>query len=612
MVPPTSQVAASVVTVTGKDPDGNSVQLVATQQLVNVVSPIQVKLLDHTPLIELDHPFSRFLTNRIRGTVDLADIHGAVTDGMAKAIQIVADKLKPNVPVSVSLADRDFVESADGVGELVFGTQHGTSMSVTPDQYGHLELFYTPPDTFIRDNFRKYDFDAETRGVTLSLHQEDVGTMTRSIDLRRPPVFLAHGLWGTIHVWKYFAPIVPPGQVMNQIIDTSLQYWFNSTWTDSNAQYFTPRKAFDGRMDIIAVGKPGASGHYVEGVKDLREQIKMSLQEYLKGYAIGKVDLVGHSMGGVLSTKMTNENPAIAAAVRKLIVLNSPLKGSPLADWVVDQRTKIHPIKFDSNPVDFFNLDISKGIKDGAKSAFKVDYCNLGLKLFGVTPAFNIYNGAMDDLKTTSISPAFSVPTHYISTWTTGADLGYSAETTGLWTMLGYFCNITPEQNTIEKTKLVKISAEIAKTLFGLAGSMKEESTATKFLSSGARKGMLTALKGGMALAADHAILGEDPTPIFGTQANDRVVSAESQRGRMTSGDPSLTELTGNTDHQAAKITPKVPISACIGVDANGLPTIINAGPQIHDLNGDGQPDIGCRVIQLLEAPPTGSLFKQP
>ena len=63
---------------------------------------------------------------------------------------------------------------------------------------------------------------------------------------------------------------------------------------------------------------------------------------------------------------------------------------------------------------------------------------------------------------------------------------------------------------TIENGKTVKISAEIAKTLFGLAGSMKEESTATKFLSTGARKGMLTALKGGMALAADHAILGDD------------------------------------------------------------------------------------------------------
>jgi hypothetical protein len=67
-----------------------------------------------------------------------------------------------------------------------------------------------------------------------------------------------------------------------------------------------------------------------------------------------------------------------------------------------------------------------------------------------------------------------------------------------------------------------------------------------------------------------------------------------------------VTEVFGQTDHQAAKITPNIAEAMCKTVDTQGLVSFDN---RVQDYNGDGKPDPTCRIMGLLEADPTSSTF---
>jgi pimeloyl-ACP methyl ester carboxylesterase len=84
-------------------------------------------------------------------------------------------------------------------------------------------------------------------------------------------------------------------------------------------------------------------------------EFRQSLQAYEPAdFAIGKVDVIGHSMGGVLTRKLVTDDPAIRSSIRKLIALNSPFKGSPVADKIVEVRDNgLAPYK--DAVVDFFS-----------------------------------------------------------------------------------------------------------------------------------------------------------------------------------------------------------------------------------------------------------------
>src|SRR5207244_2832494 len=112
------------------------------------------------------------------------------------------------------------------------------------------ELFYTPPAFFLRQGVEDQRFDTfkrRQRGVRLMVYQQDVGTSSIDIDLRRPPVFLVHGLFGNIHVWKDFQPLVKPGGQIGLVL---------ADVTQSDAQYYLDRLGFDDRFDLFTVGAP--------------------------------------------------------------------------------------------------------------------------------------------------------------------------------------------------------------------------------------------------------------------------------------------------------------------------------------------------------------------
>jgi hypothetical protein len=90
------------------------------------------------------------------------------------------------------------------------------------------------------------------------------------------------------------------------------------------------------------------------------------------------------------------------------------------------------------------------------------------------------------------------------------------------------------------------------------------------------------------------------PVPVF-SGPNDRIVEATSQIGGLPPGSSPLSFVEGYTDHTAIIESPRAPVSAC-----NLSPDMLPAPDQ---LNLDTIPDVGCRLIHLLESSPGSPHF---
>jgi hypothetical protein len=91
------------------------------------------------------------------------------------------------------------------------------------------------------------------------------------------------------------------------------------------------------------------------------------------------------------------------------------------------------------------------------------------------------------------------------------------------------------------------------------------------------------------------------PKAVF-IAGNDRAVGAGGQLGGIPVTSLAVTNIDGRMDHNSVLRTPGVPISAC---DLSST----TAPEAFHDLNGDGTPDVSCRLIYLLEAAPSSPFF---
>jgi PKD repeat protein len=608
--PPQDAFVDSVVVVTGTRPDGTSVRLTFTDRVFGTASPIKVALYDSSPLAEPDHPWSRWLLSHRPPSGEETPIVGATTDGTPRSVRIEVSGLKPNEPVELLLEDGELgAQGRIDLGRLEGGLVDW-GMSVMADALGRATVYYTPPAVFLRDRLARRDFFKQERFVRLNVHQADVGTATTLIALRRPPVFLVHGLFGDIDVFDQFEPLVPAGEP---------------------AVAYQVRKGFDGRFDLFNVGEAAATSDFAEGGRILTKDIAYSLAFYQPGFAIGRIDLVGHSMGGVLSRWITNGDPRIRDAVRKIVTINSPLRGSPVADKVVELREaltiQLKAMEQALTAEQFF-YDVWKksvgvaldgqppGVAAQAKEFFKLNTCASVLQKVGRLPKFNLYHGAIDDLQTTLTRPdgspsaiaqliagGIQAPTHsLVTTMTTPALAAKSTGEVGLlWGALGLLCNLTPDATTVETTTLLQLGAEAVKTVVSLGrASSKVEGPARV-------RELLKVWVGTDDFLWKKTRENDAPTPVLRETQNDRIVEYTSQLGGKTALDPSVTEVVGN-DHQEVKISPGISWRYCVAYDADARPRF-DAGPIVRDYNGDRLPDPACRVIELLEADPRGPLF---
>ena len=588
---------------TAKDEGGNLIGPEIGSALLNVTADHQrftIELFDASPLNDLQHPFSRWHVNRDEGRD--VPVLGATTDGDDSGggrLRIFVQGLQPGSQALVSIGDGELTGVTDGIGRLVNGAGAPVT-AVGANAFGEATLYYIPPSVFVRETHNAADhgwpaaFVKEERTVNFTIRQEGLGQSTRRISLRRTPVFLIHGLLSTSESWNYFQPLVPAD------VGAANQF-----------------KGFDGRFDVFKIGMPYASARFSEGAESIKAQIRGAIAEYLPQYAIGKIDIVGHSMGGVLARKLTNDDPTIQKAVRKIIAMNSPFGGSQLADKIVEQRDRL-PIA--ASPTDVASVlklvgdNPARVLSPEAKPQALADLCALTIQGMDLTLRFNL-TGAVDDLQTTSAeierlrAGGVRVPSHHIvGTTTEQTELGidfspvggavFLSPTEAMWSALGLLCNWTPDASTTHTTTLLKVSKEALTAVIGIAKMSKLRGTART-------KAWMSAWEDANKMAVKELLIGNDPTPVFPPE-NDRVVSEASQRDGLPADTLAMTAVAGHTDHAVVRNTPGLTVESCLTLDPIEGPRIQSDS---RDRNHDLTPDVTCRVMQLLEAEPAGSLF---
>lgn len=211
--------------------------------------------------------------------------------------------------------------TAEEVGTLqsIGGDETGTILSVpttelSNGQYTAFAILTAPLD-FCRD---PSDYSRTTRPISIqgeftpAAGGPPVLVFSRDIDLYRPPVMLLHGLWSKSRTWTWdwVSNVDSPFEVYPK--DYSLHEGASKPFSDN-----------------ISKARKGV----VSAVKKLRSQ----------GIAATQADVIGHSMGGLLSrlyiadvenNYFRDDNFGVGD-IHKLVTVDTPHQGSGLANALV-------------------------------------------------------------------------------------------------------------------------------------------------------------------------------------------------------------------------------------------------------------------------------------
>ncbi|MBI4697769.1 MAG: alpha/beta fold hydrolase [Nitrospirae bacterium] len=274
---------------------------------------------------------------------DYDKVYGTVTDGAAKIIlqltvkhnkeafsgrtwYVIDPQVSGYTPPSI-------------LGTLMDGETAVDFLPLTFDG-DTAEAVYRAPETFVRwqTSEESDDKDRPYRQIqpTLDLvsYLEKKKDTLPQIALRRPPVVLVHGLWGCGN---------------KKPLDNNCQY----TWKE-----FEPKFNEKGLYDIVSVdyfstnaSSFAANAKYIKlGINDAIGQSKK------QKYAATKVDIIGHSMGGLLPREYCKGNSdECNKRIHKFITIDTPHKGSELANL-------INTINQQPDSLCFLTLPIMEGV----------------------------------------------------------------------------------------------------------------------------------------------------------------------------------------------------------------------------------------------------------
>ena len=236
---------------------------------------------------------------------------GLASDGVTRIVLRVQGVPGPG-DVAFEISDENGLSVNVGTLRSVGGSEDVTSLSVpvvTLADGRHIAFaVLVAPDDFVRD---VADESVELRPITLDLEYTPSGggellTASQQIQLRRPPVMLLHGLWSNEATW-------------NHSIQSDSRFNVHAEdYESTNAENFG---------DNVIQARVG-----VGSARDLLREL---------GFAATQVDVIGHSMGGLLSRLyvanldnvgyIRNDNFG-EGDINRLITLDTPHLGSPLGD----------------------------------------------------------------------------------------------------------------------------------------------------------------------------------------------------------------------------------------------------------------------------------------
>ena len=261
------------------------------------------------------------------------------------------------VSVTVDVEDADPANgSLSNLGGYLDAGWDNTSVTVSVDYphgqgYVGYAVYRAPRDFSIPGSE-----DRLTRPAALEINHSG-GTETISLTIRRPPIFMSHGLWSSPDALENFK-----NDLWNRFSDTG----------GKNINDFI--RLNDGRVVNAAPFNMGAAitmSNIREYLKDLRQ----------KGFTITRVDYMGHSMGGIWGRLVKQIYPKNIFTydkgyINRIITVDTPHLGSFMAD--------LGNIILDGADVDIWGLGNARDF-----------YCSVSF-IFGRPMCL----GAVDDLTT--------------------------------------------------------------------------------------------------------------------------------------------------------------------------------------------------------------------
>jgi len=259
------------------------------------------------------------------------DVDGAAADGVTRVL------LRTTVPssgmVEFSLVDATAPEDG-GLGEVGSADRLDSVLVPTAETSEGFQAFatYLVPEEFNRGG----DQGRGERPIGFKARFiPDNGDQVESelpFRLVRPPVVLIHGLWSGPSTWKF-----------GLVSDPRFKVVAVADYESTHARRFSTNLLVPSRY--------------------IREAVERLRNEQI---AVTQADLAGHSMGGILSRnhigRASYENDANfdQGDVDKLITLNTPHTGSPLANVLIGVRAILPQFLLDKL------RDFGKAIDEGA------------------------------------------------------------------------------------------------------------------------------------------------------------------------------------------------------------------------------------------------------
>ncbi len=383
-------------------------------------------------------------------------VHGSVTDGTAKIrLQLtVKNNQEAFNGLTWRIVDPQVIDPTPSTiqGTLMDGDNEVDSLPVVFN--GDMaEAVYRAPESFVRwqtteeddDKDRPYRYLQPT--LDISAYFQNMKDPLPKIALRRPPVVLVHGLWGcgnregcsktSKYVWKEFE------------------------------SEFNEKELYD--VYSVNYYEEGQVNSIVEHASKLQFVIDDAISKLKKQFAATKVDIIAHSLGGLLTREYCQQNNTDCQnKIRRFITIATPHYGSELADLLLvyrDDRDRDGVAIFPDEPL--CRETVEKFVTGGKVKLSKYTG-SFGYTLKEPHPigpfksSENPEGSAIDDLATGRLpsfiqsstskgrwdqySPLFiTLSSHTISGTTPEGVDGYDLRIWGLWQFVLRRCGFTPE-----------------------------------------------------------------------------------------------------------------------------------------------------------------------
>ncbi len=213
----------------------------------------------------------------------------------------------PNQNINFQLIDQSGNIVADAVNQVSVNPEVNGKFGL-PNVFGNnIEISYTHPQFM--------DAIGSThRSLTLKILYNNIpiSGISFPVQLYRAPILFVHGLWGAGSSFEKMANNFKNVKAQELALMLRINYTHNNGGS----------RSFDYNRTVIPTG-----------IDDLFRQIRMSK------FSASKVDIVAHSMGGVLSRaylQETSEYGVYRNDINKLVSIDSPFNGTQSANFLLN------------------------------------------------------------------------------------------------------------------------------------------------------------------------------------------------------------------------------------------------------------------------------------